>query len=99
MFKPMSIPQPQPIQLRYWPQNPTTYNGGLNLVDREWKIPDNQSSKILNMWWKEGELSKRLGQEIINYVEANPAISVYGKLYGDKIIAHIGDKIIAISKE
>ena len=100
MYKaPKSIQAPKPPKIDYWPEKTVFFNGGLNLVDPEWKVPNSQTPKTVNMWWYEGELSKRFGQEVINYIESNPAISMYKQAYEEKIILHIGDKLIAISKE
>jgi hypothetical protein len=92
---PNNISAPKPPPLRYWPETPALLNGGLNLVDREWKVPDNQSPKVLNMWYREGELSKRWGQ---NYIEDSitvetPCFATYDKLYEGHIIKHCGTKI------
>lgn len=89
----MQAPKEQPLQ--YWPSTPSQLNGGLNLVDREWKISDNQSPKILNMWWKDGELSKRWGQEEItdSIVVETPTFATNKKLYKGYIIKHCGTKL------
>jgi hypothetical protein len=92
---PNNISAPKPPPLRYWPETPALLNGGLNLVDREWKVSDNQSPKVLNMWYREGELSKRWGQ---NYIEDSitvetPCFATYDKLYEGHIIKHCGTKL------
>jgi hypothetical protein len=92
---PKNIQAPKPPPMRYWPETPALLNGGLNLVDREWKVSDNQSSKILNMWYREGELSKRYGQEYLtDSIEVEtPCFATYDKLLDGHIIKHCGTKI------
>jgi hypothetical protein len=92
---PNNIQAPKPPPLRYWPETPALLNGGLNIVDREWKVSDNQSPKILNMWYREGELSKRYGQEYVadSITVETPCFATYDKLYEGHIIKHCGTKI------
>lgn len=41
-------------------------DGGLNLRDLEYKIDDTQSPDMLNMWNRDGVLSKRWGQSLVD---------------------------------
>ncbi|MDD4690022.1 MAG: hypothetical protein PHE51_09790 [Eubacteriales bacterium] len=96
MYKaPKSIQAPKTQPLKYWPERPLQLNGGLNLAEKEWKIPDNQSPKILNMWWYNGELSKRLGQEAVedSITVETPCYATYKKLYKGFIVKHCGTKL------
>lgn len=40
-------------------------NGGINTHDPEYSIEDNQSPKMLNLWYKDKALSKRDGQTLV----------------------------------
>jgi hypothetical protein len=82
-------------QILYWPKNSTLLNGGINLSDREWKTRDNQTSKTLNMWFKDGELGKRYGQDWLNSAEVveSPCYSAYKYLYNGYIVKHCGTKL------
>ena len=91
---PKSITAPKSPQVKFSPNN--SLNGGLDLVDREWKIGANKTNKVLNMIFKDGELSKRMGQSEISYIGSQPIISAYKFLFKDKIIVHYGDKLLEI---
>ena len=64
-------------------------DGGLCLTDIEQNLKDNQSAKLLNMWWN-GALSKRNGQVYLNNtaVEAHPILQTYDSFYNGLIIYH-----------
>jgi hypothetical protein len=92
-FTPKNIQAPKPPKIEYWPEKSVLLNGGLNLVDKEWKITDSQSPKILNMWFKEGELCKRWGQEYVNNDIGTVILAAYQRKYDSKIIFHSGTKL------
>lgn len=55
----------------YWPKKNATQsfqfpalNGGLNLRDAEINLKDNESPEIVNLWWSDGVLRSRPGQEL-----------------------------------
>jgi hypothetical protein len=91
--KSMSAPAANPIL--YWPREDILLNGGLNLVDKEWKLDDNQTPKVLNMWWKNGELGKRWGQDWLKSDEAPEPIAYtsYRFPFKGHIIKHCGTKL------
>lgn len=97
-YKVPSFSTPKGQEIKYWPSSAIHLNGGLNLVDKEWKIANNETSKVLNMWWYDGELSKRWGQEYINEKLADPIISAYSQLYSDHIIFHSGTKLYKLGE-
>lgn len=100
MYKaPKSIQAPKPPKMEYWPEKSVLLNGGINLIDREWKLSNNQTSKVLNMWFKEGELSKRWGQEYINEALETPTLAVYKYKYDGKIIFHSDTKLYTMDDE
>jgi hypothetical protein len=90
---PKNIQAPKSEPLKYWQSN--LLNGGANYVDREWKLPDNQTPKLLNMWWKEGEPSKRWGQEYVedSITVETPCYATYEYLYNGYIVKHCGTKL------
>ncbi len=67
-------------------------DGGLNLRDLEYKIEDNQSPSMLNMWYNDRVLSKRWGQEYaIESLDGEVhAISVK---YSSFVCVHAGTKL------
>lgn len=96
MYKaPTNFSAPKAAPLNYWPAGEVLFNGGLNLVDREWKIPDNQTNKTVNMWWQNGELGCRWGQAWLKSDEVveSPCYSAYKYPYCDYIIKHCGTKL------
>lgn len=100
MYKaPKTIQAPKPPKMDYWPEKSVLLNGGINLIDREWKLSNNQTSKVLNMWFKEGELSKRWGQEYVNTALAKPILTVYKYKYDGNIIFHSDTKLYKMNDE
>jgi hypothetical protein len=94
---PKSIAAPRSPQIKFTPNN--TLDGGVDYVNKEWKISANKTSKALNVWYLNGELSKRIGQDLLNYIGSQPIISSYKFLFKDKIIVHYGDKLLEIEGE
>jgi hypothetical protein len=92
-FAPKTIQAPKPSKMEYWPERNVLLNGGLNLTDLEWKISDNQTSNVRNMWFYNGELSKRWGQEYVNDDIGAVILSVYNRKYEGQIIFHSGTKL------
>jgi hypothetical protein len=92
---PKNIAVPKPPAMQYWPSSPSLLNGGINLTEREWKLSDNQTPNVKNMWWKDGELSKRFGQEYVidSIAVETPNYATYKKLYEGHIIKHCGTKM------
>lgn len=78
----------------YWPPVPTALNGGLDLSVQEFELPENKTSKVLNMWFK-GDLDKRWGQDWLKSDEAPEAKchSAYKYLYKGYFIKHCGTKL------
>ena len=96
------------INLRYMPSQPKTYvkqfqklDGGLNLWELDYLLPDNQSSDMLNLWWHDGVLQCRDGQR---YVTASPYATAEGytccsEPFWDYIFFHIGSKIYYVKSD
>lgn len=91
---PKSITAAKSPTIKFTPSN--TLDGGLDLVEKEWRIGANKTGKALNMIYRDGELSKRFGQDLLNYIGSQPIISSYKFLFKDKIIVHYGDKLLEI---
>ncbi len=96
---PKSISAPKAPQINYWPSNPVLLNGGLNLTDKEWKISDNQASKALNVWFKDGELGKRFGQAYVNEDIGTVIYNAYRFKYEGKIVFHSGTKLYTLDTD
>lgn len=84
------MPQPQ-----FWPNKDYPLDGGLDLAVSEFELAENKTSKCLNVWYRDGELDKRWGQELLNESETPEAVghSTYRFLYKGKIIKHTGTKL------
>jgi hypothetical protein len=64
MYKtPAKITILQPPKPQFTPFN--NLQGGLDLIEKEWRIGVNKTSDTLNMWFNDGELGKRYGQRYI----------------------------------
>lgn len=90
--KTMSAPQAPP--LKYWPEKSIKLNGGLDLADQEFQLPDNKTNKVLNVWFK-NDLDKRWGQDWLksDEVPENICYSTYKYIFKGYIIKHCGTKL------
>jgi hypothetical protein len=74
-------------------------DGGLNLRDLEYKIDDTQSPKMLNMWNRDGVLSKRWGQGYVDLVNTTGSAVTLGTVrsispeFEGKVAVHAGTKL------
>ncbi|HSN66756.1 MAG TPA: hypothetical protein VLS94_08950 [Fusibacter sp.] len=93
-FIPPRFSQPATPKPQYWPDKDYPLNGGLDLEGTEFELPENKTNKCLNVWFKNGELDKRWGQDFIG-AETPEALghSAYKYLFGGKIIKHTGTKL------
>lgn len=91
-FSQPSTPKPQ-----FWPDKDYPLNGGLDLEGTEFELPENKTNKCLNVWYKNGELDKRWGQDFFNENEVVElgGHSAYKYLYQGDIIKHSGTKLYA----
>lgn len=56
-----SMPKPRTVRTFRFP----ALNGGLNIRDAEINLKDNESPEMVNLWWEDGTLQSRPGQEIV----------------------------------
>ena len=82
----------------------TKLDGGLNLWELDYKLYPNQSPDTVNMYWKDGALSSRQGQDYL--YEADDEDDPYGafycgykRLWANRWICHKGKKIYAVNIE
>lgn len=85
-----------------------TLSGGLNLWELDYKIDINQSPDLLNVYWKDGSLSSRPGQEYVDYTPEDGEdydeptgnfYACYENPWQSYLIAHRGTKIYKIDPE
>ncbi|MCK9218287.1 MAG: hypothetical protein M0P77_10295, partial [Firmicutes bacterium] len=91
MYKPMTIPQAYDEPPMEW--GLTRIDGGICLSDLEFKLLDNQSPDMLNLWYKDKVLTKRYGQEYLPNNLGEEKI-IQCTLYKDDIIYHSDGKLI-----
>ena len=74
---------------------PSNLAGGLCLDDLEWKIRGNQSPSMLNVWYKDRIITKRMGQDYVNSsaAAAAPILSIYEKLFKTFIVFACSTKL------
>jgi hypothetical protein len=94
-IKPKNINIPSSPDPKFYPSNVVLLDGGLNLVDKEYKISDSQTSNCRNVWFKDGELGKRYGQDYLLSSEAveTPHFASYKVPYMGNVIKHCGTKL------
>lgn len=68
-------------------------DGGLNLWELDYRISRNQSPEMKNLWWQDGVLQCRDGQEYISDVELGTGYTCAAELFWDNAFFHIADKI------
>jgi hypothetical protein len=72
-------------------------NGGINLSALESRLTNRESPEMRNLFWKDGVLCSRDGQEwVTNDSSHGVGYAMYDRLFHDCIIAHIGTKIWAL---
>jgi len=92
---PKDISAPKMPKMQTWPTKDYPLNGGLDVADTEFQLPENKTSKCLNVWYLNGELDKRWGQDYLLETETVELVnhSMLKYLYKGKIIKHSGTKL------
>lgn len=68
-------------------------DGGLNLWELDYRISRNQSPEMKNLWWQDGVLQCRDGQEYISSSELGTGYTCAAELFWDCAFFHVSDKI------
>lgn len=68
-------------------------DGGLNTWELDYRLKDNESPEMLNLWWRDGALCSRDGQVYASSEMLGTGWSAYESLYYDHAFFHIGGKI------
>ena len=74
-------------------------DGGLNLWELDYRISRNQSPEMKNLWWQDGVLQCRDGQEYISDAELGTGYTCAAELFWDNAFFHISDKIYRMEIE
>ena len=70
-------------------------SGGLNLWELDYRMDTDQSPEMKNLWWRDGLLSCRDGQEFVSKAQLGTGYCCYEKPFWGHMIAHIGDGLYA----
>ena len=89
------------VNLYYMPSAPKEYvvdfprlDGGLNLWELNYRLDQNQSPDMINLWWQDGALCCRDGQEWVDSTDTRgTGYACYELLFWDRVFFHAGDKI------
>lgn len=75
-------------------------DGGLNLWELDYRMASNQSPSMLNMWWKDGVLSSRPGQDYLYEPAPDDTrgafYAAYKRPWKDRFIVHKGTKLYSV---
>lgn len=74
-------------------------DGGLNLWELDYRISRNQSPEVKNLWWQDGVLQCRDGQEYISDAELGTGYTCAAELFWDNAFFHIAGKIYRMEIE
>lgn len=73
--------------------NFTRLDGGLNLWELDYRVAANQSPEMKNLWWQDGVLQCRDGQEYVSAEKLGTGYACYDALFWDHAFFHIGAKL------
>ena len=76
-------------------------DGGLNLWELDYRLDRNQSPEMKNLWWQDGVLQCRDGQELLCEppADSGEGYTCFGDLYWDHAFLHIGPKLFYLDPE
>jgi len=70
-------------------------SGGLNLWELDYRMDADQSPEMKNLWWRDGVLGCRDGQEYLSGTALGKGLCCHERLYWGRMVAHIGDGLYA----
>ena len=73
-------------------------NGGLNLTELDYRIENDESPEMKNLWWKDGVLCSRDGQAWVNDTGLGVYHASYDSLWNGKMFVHAGTDIYVVDK-
>lgn len=71
-------------------------NGGLNLQQLDYRIQNDESPEMKNLWWKDGVLCSRDGQAWVNDTGFGEFHACYDTVWNGYMFVHAGTKIYAV---
>lgn len=69
--------------------------GGLNLWELDYRMDANESPNMKNLWWRDGLLACRDGQEYVSREKPGKGFCCFEKLFWGHMVMHIGDGLYA----
>lgn len=72
-------------------------DGGLNLWELDYRLEANQSPSMLNMYWVDGALSSRRGQQKQISIATGAVVAAYPKEYLGRGIFHAGNNLYTLN--
>lgn len=86
----VSVPDKHPVKVIDFPR----LDGGLNLWELDYRLDANQSPNMKNLWWQDGILQCRDGQEYLTDDETlGTGYACYESTFWDHGFFHIGDAL------
>ena len=85
----VSVPGQHAVKVVDFPR----LDGGLNLWELDYRISRNQSPEMKNLWWQDGVLQCRDGQEYLIPESKGVGYTCASELFWDCSFFHISDKI------
>lgn len=70
-------------------------SGGLNLWELDYRMDGDQSPEMKNLWWRDGLLGCRDGQEYVFSQSLGKGLGCYEELFWGYAVCHTGDGIYA----
>ena len=70
-------------------------SGGLNLWELDYRMDADQSPEMKNLWWRDGLLGCRDGQELLSKSAPGPGLCCHERLFWGRMVAHMGDGLYA----
>ena len=80
------MPKPRTVHTFRFP----ALNGGINIRDAEINLQDNESPEIVNLWWDDGVLQSRPGQEWASAAPGGTGYAVSAEPFWGYSFLHIG---------
>lgn len=71
-------------------------DGGLNLQELDYRIKNDETPEMKNLWWKDGLLCCRDGQVWISEDPIGVYHASYSRLWNGKMLLHAGNKLCAV---
>jgi len=90
-----SMPTPN----REYVVNFENLKGGLNLYELDYRIDNDESPEMKNLWWRDGVLTCRDGQEFVNNLVYGSLHAVYERLWNGHMFVHTDTKIFVVDPE